>query len=61
AVGLDVLALKRTHFAGLTLKGVARGKYRKLTNEEVRALYERFADSGNRRRRGGDDGGDNGG
>ncbi|MBR3623129.1 MAG: rRNA pseudouridine synthase [Selenomonadaceae bacterium] len=61
AVGLDVLALKRTHFAGLTLKGVARGKYRKLTNEEVRALYERFADSGYRRRRGGNDGGDNGG
>lgn len=43
AVGHDVLALKRTAFAGLNLQGVGVGKYRELTKEEVtrlRSLYE---------------------
>ncbi|MCR5176361.1 MAG: rRNA pseudouridine synthase [Anaerovibrio sp.] len=38
AVGHDVLALKRTAFAGLTLVGVSRGKYRELTGDEVAGL-----------------------
>lgn len=41
AVGYDVKALKRTHFAGLTLHGVARGAHRTLTNEEILSLYEK--------------------
>ena len=39
AVGCDVKALKRVRFAGLTLKGVARGQHRALTEEEVSSLY----------------------
>ena len=39
AVGCDVKALKRVRFADLTLKGVARGRYRSLTEEEVHRLY----------------------
>lgn len=41
AVGHEVLALKRTVFAGLTLEGVKRGNYRPLTEDEVRMLYEK--------------------
>ena len=40
AIGCDVLALKRVKFAGLTLKGVKRGHYRPLTDEEITELYE---------------------
>lgn len=39
AVGCDVKALKRVRFADLTLKGVARGHHRTLTQEEVSRLY----------------------
>ena len=39
AVGCDVRALKRTCFAGLTLKGVPRGHHRALQAGEVQALY----------------------
>ena len=39
AVGCDVKSLKRVRFAGLTLKGVARGQHRALTEEEVNSLY----------------------
>ena len=39
AVGCDVKSLKRVRFAGLTLKGVARGQPRALTEEEVTSLY----------------------
>lgn len=39
AVGCDVKSLKRVRFAGLTLKGVARGQHRALTEEEVSSLY----------------------
>lgn len=41
AVGHDVKALKRTHFAGLTLQGVTRGVYRPLTDEEILSLYQK--------------------
>ena len=41
ALGYDVKALKRTHFAGLTLRGVVRGAHRPLTGEEILSLYER--------------------
>ena len=40
AIGCDVLALKRVKFAGLTLKGVKRGHYRPLTDEEITELYK---------------------
>lgn len=39
AIGCDVKALKRVRFADLTLKGVARGHHRTLTQEEVSRLY----------------------
>lgn len=39
AIGCDVRALKRVKFAGLTLQGVKRGKYRALTPEELVALF----------------------
>lgn len=39
AVGHEVLALKRVAFASLTLKGVARGRFRPLTAEEIEMLY----------------------
>ena len=39
SVGCDVKALKRVRFADLTLKGVARGHHRTLTQEEVSRLY----------------------
>lgn len=41
ALGYEVKALKRTCFAGLSLKDVPRGKYRSLTEEEIRALYDK--------------------
>ncbi len=40
AVGYEVVALKRTGFAFLTLEGVSRGKWRRLTDDEVKMLYE---------------------
>ncbi len=40
AIGCEVKSLKRTVFAGLDLKGVKRGRYRELTEEEVAELYE---------------------
>ncbi len=39
AIGCEVKSLKRTVFAGLDLKGVKRGRYRELTEEEVAGLY----------------------
>lgn len=38
AVGCSVKKLTRIKFAGLTLEGVPSGKYRRLTNKEVRNL-----------------------
>lgn len=38
AVGHKVLRLRRTGFAGLTLRGVDLGAYRELTKEEVESL-----------------------
>ncbi len=38
AVGLRCLYLERTSFAGLTCRGLARGQYRRLTDEEYRDL-----------------------
>ncbi len=38
AVGYDVAALKRIRFAGLTLQGLKRGKYRTLEQEELDQL-----------------------
>lgn len=38
AVGYDILALKRIQFAGLTLAGLKRGKYRSVTEEELEEL-----------------------
>lgn len=38
AVGHKVDELRRVSFAGLTLKGVARGKYRSLTRDEIANL-----------------------
>lgn len=38
--GLRVHNLKRIRYADLTLQGVKRGSYRKLTPNEVEALYE---------------------
>ena len=37
--GLRVHNLKRVRYAGLTLQGVKRGSYRKLTPTEVEELY----------------------
>ncbi|HCB93710.1 MAG TPA: pseudouridine synthase [Selenomonas sp.] len=39
AVECDVKSLERIRFAGLSLKGLARGKYRRLTEEEIAHLY----------------------
>ena len=39
AIGCDVRALRRVRFAFLTLKGVAVGQHRALTQDEVRRLY----------------------
>lgn len=41
ALGHEVLALKRTAFAGLTLEGVRRGEHRPLREDEVQMLYEK--------------------
>ncbi|MDQ0203748.1 23S rRNA pseudouridine2605 synthase [Pectinatus haikarae] len=38
ATGNDVLTLKRKQFAGLDMKGLKRGKYRRLTEEELTQL-----------------------
>lgn len=40
AVGCNVKKLTRIKFAGLTLEGVAVGKFRKLTSAEVKKLYK---------------------
>lgn len=48
AVGHQVITLKRNRFAGLTLEGVALGKYRELSADEVAGL--RYL-AGNRRER----------
>ena len=40
AVGHEVLALKRTAFAGLTLEGVKRGEHRALADDEIKMLYD---------------------
>jgi 23S rRNA pseudouridine2605 synthase len=40
AVGHPVLALHRPLYAGLALKKLAPGEWRKLTEDEVRALYD---------------------
>lgn len=39
AVGCEVKSLKRIKFAGLTLQNVERGKFRRLTQDEVKKLY----------------------
>ena len=44
AVGCSVKKLTRIKFAGLTLDGVESGKYRRLTNNEVKALYRLVKD-----------------
>ena len=38
AIGCDVKRLKRINFAGLTLDGVAVGKFRRLTSAEIKNL-----------------------
>ncbi len=38
AIGHEVIALKRTEFAGLSLSGTARGHYRRLTDMELEHL-----------------------
>jgi 23S rRNA pseudouridine2605 synthase len=38
ALGYEVLRLDRIYLGGLTKKGLARGRYRHLTNEEIRML-----------------------
>ncbi|MBQ7630416.1 MAG: rRNA pseudouridine synthase [Selenomonadaceae bacterium] len=40
AVGCNVKKLTRIKFAGLTLDGVQVGKYRRLTNKEIKSLYK---------------------
>jgi 23S rRNA pseudouridine2605 synthase len=40
AVGYPVYTLERTIFAGLTAKGISRGRFRDLTEEEVAKLYQ---------------------
>ncbi len=37
-LGYEVIKLDRTYYAGLTKKNLPRGRYRPLTNEEVRML-----------------------
>lgn len=39
AVGCEVKNLERIKFANLTLHGVERGKFRRLTSDEVKKLY----------------------
>ena len=43
AIGCDVKRLKRIKFAGLTLDGVAVGKFRRLTSTEIKNLKKLFA------------------
>jgi 23S rRNA pseudouridine2605 synthase len=38
AVQHDVVSLKRVQFAGVTLKGLRKGEYRSLTNDELLQL-----------------------
>ena len=38
AIGLSVIALKRQAVGGITCEGVERGKWRYLTEEEVKAI-----------------------
>ena len=38
AIGLSVIALKREGVGGLTCEGVERGKWRHLTDEEVKMI-----------------------
>ena len=40
AVGCEVKKLKRRRFANLTLQGVKSGKFRRLTEKEIKKLYE---------------------
>ncbi len=42
ALGYTVRRLDRTVFAGLTKKGLARGRWRRLSPKEVRNLYRRL-------------------
>ena len=49
AVGHRVIELKRTVFAGLTLRGIKLGSYRSLTSEEVSALKKLAGIDGQRR------------
>ena len=39
AIGAEVKKLERTNYAGLSAKGVRKGKWRRLTREEVTQLY----------------------
>lgn len=39
AVGCEVTKLKRIKFAGLNLQGVKSGKFRRLTDSEIKKLY----------------------
>lgn len=41
--GYKVLALKRTRFAGLSVRGLAPGEWRHLTQREIRTLQKRAA------------------
>lgn len=41
ALGAEVKKLERTTYAGLTTKGVRRGKWRRLTRDEVTGLYRK--------------------
>ena len=38
ALGHTVTALERSHYAGLTLEGLRRGRWRRLRPHEVNAL-----------------------
>lgn len=42
AIGLSVISLKREGVAGLTCEGVEKGKWRYLTDEEVRKIMNNF-------------------
>ncbi|NQV72530.1 rRNA pseudouridine synthase [bacterium] len=41
SLGAEVKKLERTTYAGLTAKGVRRGKWRRLTRDEVTGLYRK--------------------
>jgi len=41
ALGHDVVSLERIKYAGLTAKGIRRGKWRRLSRDEVSALYRK--------------------